>query len=58
MVIAHGPTNANSLGAMAQALAGFEIENLETNILLLLRILNNDHFRHRDDHTDLADLST
>ncbi len=54
-VIARGPDRAAAIVRLADALAGFEIEGLKTNIPFVLKALADPRFRAGDVHTGLVD---
>jgi acetyl-CoA carboxylase biotin carboxylase subunit len=53
-VIAHAPSRGKALTALAEALAGFEVAGVKTNIPFLLRALADPAFRAGDVHTGMA----
>ena len=53
-VIAHAPTRAGAITALEQALHGFEVVGIKTNIPFLHRVLASDAFRAGQVHTGLA----
>ena len=53
-VIAHAPTREAAIAALAQALDGFEVQGIKTNIAFIQRVLASDAFRAGDVHTGLA----
>jgi acetyl-CoA carboxylase biotin carboxylase subunit len=53
-VIAHAPTRDAAIGVLGEALAGFAIEGVKTNIPFVQRMLADPAFRAGDVHTGLA----
>jgi len=53
-IIAHAPTRGQAIAALDEALRGFEIAGIKTNIPFLHRVLASDAFVRGDVHTDLA----
>ena len=53
-VIAHAPTRAQAIAALDEALHGFEIAGIKTNIPFLHRVLASEAFLHGAVHTGLA----
>ena len=54
-VIAHAPYRAAVLDALADALRGFEVTGVKTNIPFLLQALSDLRVRAADLHTSLAE---
>jgi acetyl-CoA carboxylase biotin carboxylase subunit len=53
-VIAHAPTRDEAIAVLADALSGFVVEGVKTNIPFVLRMLADPAFRAGDVHTGLA----
>ncbi len=53
-VIAHAPTRDGAIAALEQALHGFEVAGIKTNIPFLHRVLASEAFRAGQVHTGLA----
>jgi acetyl-CoA carboxylase biotin carboxylase subunit len=53
-VIAHAPERDEAIAVLADALAGFAIEGVKTNIPFVQRMLADPAFRAGDVHTGLA----
>ncbi len=54
-VIAHAPDRAAALDALADALRGFEVAGVKTNIPFLLQALSDARVRAADVYTSLAE---
>ncbi len=53
-VIAHAPTRDGAIAQLSEALAGFEVQGIKTNIAFIQRVLGSEAFRAGAVHTGLA----